>query len=275
MKHLFIAVLLVACSGTPPPSPALAAPRAFHVEIAGRGPAVILIPGLSSSGAVWNDTVEHLRTRYTCHVITLAGFAGVPPIDAPLLATASQQLIDYITKHRLGRPVVVGHSLGGTLALDLAAAAPAAVGAVVIVDMLPFMARVFFDVAAVDDAKPMIARMRAGLAAQTDQQYAEQARSGPWIRNMVTSPAHLQQITGWTLASDRSTVAAAMLDMLEVDRRPLLAQIDAPVLVLAAGLRGTGQHVDRARHAAMFEQQYAGLRKLHFAMSDTARHFIM
>jgi len=54
-----------------------AAPR-FTVEVTGQGPDVILIPGLASSAAVWDDTVKQLKGRYRLHVIQVAGFAGAP-----------------------------------------------------------------------------------------------------------------------------------------------------------------------------------------------------
>ena len=47
---------------------------AFQVKTAGEGPAIIMIPGLASSGATWDSTVEHLRGRYRCVELTLAGF---------------------------------------------------------------------------------------------------------------------------------------------------------------------------------------------------------
>src|SRR6185295_1545738 len=70
--------------------PTVAAPaetRAFRVEVVGRGNPMILIPGLSSSGDTWEATVARYKDRFTCHVLTLAGFAGVPAIEAPLMST--------------------------------------------------------------------------------------------------------------------------------------------------------------------------------------------
>ena len=50
----------------------------FEVRVTGNGPDVLLIPGLASSGDVWDDTVKALAPHHRCHVFTLAGFAGVP-----------------------------------------------------------------------------------------------------------------------------------------------------------------------------------------------------
>jgi len=52
-------------------------------------------------------------------VLTLAGFAGVPRIPAPMLEKVRAGIVEYVKKNKLVKPVIVGYSLGGTLALDL------------------------------------------------------------------------------------------------------------------------------------------------------------
>lgn len=89
MKHsLTISLLVVALTAKPgvagPAQPFEPNSRApFSIKTTGTGPAMILVPGLSSSGDVWRTAIEHYRSRYTCHVLTLAGFAdGPPPLEA-------------------------------------------------------------------------------------------------------------------------------------------------------------------------------------------------
>src|ERR1700722_7762743 len=92
---------------------AATAQTSFQVKITGHGPAMILIPGLASSGEPFDSTVARFGDRYECHVLTLAGFAGVPRIPAPMLDTARDQLAAYIRDKKLTKPIIVGHSLGG------------------------------------------------------------------------------------------------------------------------------------------------------------------
>ena len=54
----------------------------FSVKVTGRGPAMIFVPGLTNGGAVWDDIVSVFADQYECHVFTLAGFPGQPPIPA-------------------------------------------------------------------------------------------------------------------------------------------------------------------------------------------------
>lgn len=96
----------------------------FTVDVQGHGRPVILIPGLACSAEVWNGTVEHLTSEgFETHALTLAGFGGTPPIHSgDYLKTFRDDLAAYIRQNKLDHPVVIGHSLGGFLALWFAAA---------------------------------------------------------------------------------------------------------------------------------------------------------
>ena len=257
-------------------------PAAFHAEVAGHGRPMILIPGLSSSGDTWKGTVQHFKDRYTTHTMTLAGFAGVPAIDnRPLLAAVREQLAAYIQSNHLDKPIVVGHSLGGNVAMDLAATHPELVGPVVIVDSLPFYANVMFRVETLDAAKPMLDGMRAQFATLTREQYDAYVKSHAATQFMVTSPADLDTVTEWGLKSDSKTVYDSMLELYGSDLRPSLGKIASPTLVLGtwAGLhdqtKAYGMNVTKEMVVDTFRQQYQSVPKLHFAMAETSRHFIM
>src|SRR5947207_13142968 len=62
------------------------------VTVRGKGPDVVLIPGLASSSAVWDATATRLEGRYRLHIVQVAGFAGSParanakgPVIQPLV----------------------------------------------------------------------------------------------------------------------------------------------------------------------------------------------
>jgi N-formylmaleamate deformylase len=257
-------------------------PTAFRVAVAGHGRPMILIPGLSSSGETWTSTVAHYKDRFTTHTVTLAGFAGVPPIEGrPLLTTVRDQLVEYIEKNGIEKPIVMGHSLGGNVALDLAASRPDLVGPVVIVDSLPFYASVMFHVDTAAAAKPMIDGMRTAFAGITREQYDAFVRSHQATKYMVTGPSDLDAITEWGLKSDPKTVYDAMLELYSGDLRPSLPRIASPALVLGtwAGIRDqmqqTGLAITRDAVVENFSRQYAAVPRLHFALSESARHFVM
>jgi len=225
--------------------------------------------------------VAHFQDKYTRYVLTLAGFAGVQPIPAPLLSTVRDDLAVYIMQKHLEKPVIVGHSLGGTLALELAARSPELIGPLVIVDSLPFMAGPTFRVKNLDEAKPGIAAMHAYLSALTPEQHTENARSAAGFKYMVTNSSDLELLKQWVLATDPKTAAEAMYELFSRDLRAELLHISSPTLVLGTWIglheqiKHYNQNVRREDFLDTFQQQYANLPHLHFVMSDTARHFIM
>jgi pimeloyl-ACP methyl ester carboxylesterase len=243
---------------------------------------MILIPGLASSGDTWTSTVARYSDRYECHVLTLAGFAGAPPIAEPLLAAVRAELPRYIRDRHLQRPLVVGHSLGGTLAFALASDHPELVGPLVVVDMVPFLAGTAMQMQSLDEARPRIAAMRSYMSAMSDEQWTKYAKSGESVKYMVTAPSDLATIAGWSVASDRRAVTNALADVYGLDLRENVARITAPVLALGTWkgvhdqvLEAAKVEITRPAFVQSFAEQYAKLPRLHFVLSDTTRHFIM
>jgi len=250
------------------------APAAFTVEVSGHGRPMILIPGLSCSGEVWNDTVDHYKDRFECHVLTLAGFAGVPAKDGPVVEPAREAIASYVRSHHLEKPVVVGHSLGGSIAMDLASTHPDLVGTLVIVDSYPFLAGVQRPGCTPEQAKTYAEGMRNMLNQIPDEAYRSTLKAGTYTRNMVISEAHHDRIASWGLASDRRTSTDAMAELMGSDLREKLASVKAPTLVLAAWI-AYRPYVTHESIEAQLRAQYAKLPKLKYAISDTANHFIM
>ena len=84
----------------------------FSVKVTGAGQPIILIPGLASSGDVWNETVSQFSQNFECHVLTLPGFAGQAPIDLEkgFLPEVEKEIGAYL--NQLGQPaILIGHSL--------------------------------------------------------------------------------------------------------------------------------------------------------------------
>lgn len=263
-----LATLLLAATA----APTLAA-SAFKAEVKGSGAPVILIPGLASSGEVWHDTAAHLCARRQCHILTLAGFAGVPALQGErLLPAAEQQLADYIVANKLGKPTVIGHSLGGFLGMKLASGHPDKVGHLVIVYAFPALGATRNPAISKEQMQASAAQMRDAMRSQDDATFAAmQQRS---VAAMVTLPEHAQRIAGWGKLSDRATVTDAMYDILATDLREDIARIKAPTLVLGAWAAYKA-YAPKEAVEAQFKSQYARLPGVKVELADTARHFIM
>ncbi|MDO8069399.1 alpha/beta fold hydrolase [Janthinobacterium sp. SUN206] len=252
-----------------------AAPQAFTVEVTGQGRPLILIPGLASSGEVWQATVARLcgpQAARQCHVLTLAGFAGVAPIEGDLLAQAEQQLADYIGTHKLGQPTIIGHSLGGFLALKMAIDHPAQTGKLVIVDSLPALGATQLPSITPEQLQAMSQQMQAAMRAQDAA--AASASQRRTVAAMASAPADVERIIGWGQRSDRETVIKAMGTLMASDLRQDVAKVQSPTLVLGTWI-AYKDYAPRAAIEATFQQQYRQLPGVQIALADTARHFIM
>jgi pimeloyl-ACP methyl ester carboxylesterase len=255
-------------------STGLLAQQFFQVQIVGSGRPMILIPGLSSSGKVWHSTVDHYRDRYECHVLTVAGFAGVPRVEGPMIEPVREAIAAYIRENSLNNPVLVGHSLGGFWALAVASKHPERVGPIVIVDAYPFMAGLMDPHATPERAVASAAKMREYMSQQSQDMYERYVRSGLSTRPMVSKDSDLDTLIEWGLASDRSAVTDAMSELIAADLREDLSAIQSPALVLGAWI-GYKQYTDRNRTEANLRRQSAKLAGVEIHVTDIASHFIM
>ena len=123
--------------------------------------------------------------------------------------------------------------------------------------------------------------MRAYMSSQSPEQFQAYVRAGVATEFMVTRPSDHDTIKKWGLASDPRTTADAMADLMGMDLREDVSRITAPTLVLGtwAGLheqlKKYGMALGRPDVVRTFQEQFAKLPKLHFAIAETARHFIM
>ncbi len=267
MSGLVVAVALVSGAAA-----RAAEPTAFTVQASGKGKPMILIAGLASSGAVWDSTVAHFSPNYQCFVLQLAGFAGAPAVQAPLLETVEKELAAYIDAQHLDHPLIVGHSLGGFLALKMAIDYPAKVGPLLIVDSLPALGAAQMPDATPDQMKNMATRMRDGML--TGDASAQEASRRAVVTNMVTAPQDIERVVAWGNQSDRKVVADAMYDIVATDLRQDIAHIKAPTLVLGSWVAYKA-YAPKAAFEANYKAQYAKLAGVKVEMSDIGRHFIM
>lgn len=121
------------------------------VEIRGHGPRqVILIPEINCDHSVWETFAARNAERYTMHLVQLPGYAGsaapeTPPptwpiSDRPWYANAVEAVRVYIQEKGLEKPLLVGASIGGYLAMRVGLEYPELVGGIVSLDHPPAVA---------------------------------------------------------------------------------------------------------------------------------------
>ncbi|HYE27156.1 MAG TPA: alpha/beta hydrolase [Allosphingosinicella sp.] len=259
---LLAAALGLACVGAAP-APAPAAPAAkpfaptrFSVEVRGSGPDVILIPGLTGTREVWTGTVAALP-GYRYHLVQVAGFAHTPArgnARGRVVAPLADEVARYIAARGLRRPALVGHSMGGTVAMMVAARHPERVGRVMVVDMLPQPAGIVGG----------SARGMRGLADSLRDLSAT-----PGGRRLVESAIRL--FGNPESGADPDVVARATHELAVIDLTPELPRIAAPLTVVYASLDPSRRELDDRRYRAA----YAGRRGARLVRIDDSGHMIM
>ena len=112
----------------------------LHVVRAGQGsPPIVFIHGLGSSAATWSRCMELLGPKHEVIALDLLGHGDSPAPDDPALYTRDAALadIDDVLATLPEPAVLVGHSLGGYLALAHAATRPGMAKGIVIINTGP------------------------------------------------------------------------------------------------------------------------------------------
>lgn len=245
----------------------------FTVSVSGAGPDVILMPGLASSAAVWDDTVAALNDRYRFHVVQVSGFAGAPARgnadNLDILDDLAAGLASY-SRSLDQAPAIVGHSLGGIVTLKAALDPDSKLDRIVIVDVLPFFSVLMDDQATSDSIAPVAAIMKAGLLAQSEDVFA--VRQAEALGALVKGEDDLQKALTWSIESDRAVMAQAMSEVLVTDLRADIAAINIPTTVIYAR---DDEIPNMSAIDAFYEDLYAPLENGVVVPIDGALHFIM
>lgn len=251
--------------------------QGLSVEVVGKGRPVLMIPGLNSGADTWRDTCAALQKDHVqCHMVNLPGFAGLAPVagvDTAFVDSMRDRVLAYARARHLDHPVVVGHSLGGMLALEMAIAAPDAVGPLVIVDSLPFFPAATNPAATVETARPMAEGMRTQMRASDPSTYFKGVDAS--VATMAHDPARVETLKTWGRQSDRATTTEAMYELMTTDLRPQLARIKSPTLVLGSWAAYKPYGSTKESTANIFRTQYAALDGVRIEMSEAGYHFLM
>ena len=247
----------------------------LKVKVSGEGQPIILIPGLTCDLSVWDATVERYESNYECHALTLPGFAGNPAIDfdEEYLNTVKGLILEYINDKNLKNPIIVGHSLGGFLAMLIAKDEPKLLDKIVIVDSLPFLTAIQMPAATAESAKPFAENMKKMMLSQNGEMAA--ANQKAMLKSMINDPENIEIAAKWGAASDANTVAQAMYELYTTDLRAELDKIEVPMLVLGAWIAYKDYGVTKEVTMSNFQAQYVKAKDCTIRLSDKGKHFIM
>ena len=176
----------------------------IYYQVAGEGPPLVLVHGLSGSGRWWARNVPRLAERFRVYVVDLIGFGRSRHGSSFVLSEAAERLAEWMGCIGLVRASIVGHSMGGLIAADLAADCPDRVERLVLVDAAAF------------SPGPDYGHHAMGLLS--------------WLRYAPLGFLPVLVADAWRAGP--ITLARAARELLAIDLGPKVARVRAPTLIV-------------------------------------------
>jgi pimeloyl-ACP methyl ester carboxylesterase len=188
-------------------------------------PAFVFVHGWTCNRTFFAPQAEHFVRQHRVVSIDLRGHGESDKPQGPYTRAQDADDIAYVIEHLgLGPVVAVGHSMGGTIVLQLAAAHPTSVAAIVMVDPAPFV----FAPEQRTGVEAMVAAIEAG----------NQEPRRQFITNHLFLPTSdrklVEDVLAVMLATPSHVAASAMRGDLAIDGPAVAAQCTVPALHLAA-----------------------------------------
>jgi pimeloyl-ACP methyl ester carboxylesterase len=237
----------------------------FDVKTSGKGnPTIIFIPGFACSGQVWDETKALYEKDHTCYTLTMPGFAGTPAQTKPTFAGWEKSIVDFIKKNKIIKPIIVGHSMGGGLALAIAADYPDLVSKIVVVDALPCL-DAMMDSTFKSNPNNDCTSMDSEMVALSDTQFYQMQKRN--IAYLMADSTRAEKVVQWSMKSDRKTMAEMFCDFSNTDLREKISTIKCPCLILL--------EANFAYNKSAVEKQYKNLKTAQLEYATKGLHFVM
>lgn len=240
--------------------------QAIQVKTQGKGEPILFLPGFANSSHVWDETLTNIAKDNEFHLVDYAGFDGIEPITSPWLINVKKALIEYVKSKDLKNATIIGHSLGGTLALYLAAELDVYIKQIILVDALPNTAKLMFPNQPPGSfgydnpyAKSQLEMANANFEKMISQQ----------LNMMCKNKEKHTLIKHWIVNSDRETYVYGYIDYLNFDATPYLEKIACKVTIISATNFG------EAQSKQVYESQYEKLESYNLLFAKDAAHYIM
>jgi len=240
-----------------------------------QGPLVVLIPGMSTPGVMWDDEVARLSPDHRVLVVELRGFDGERGTDNENEGALDGVVADIaadLASRNLGPATIAGHSLGGLIAMRLGLEHEELVSNLLIVDALPFFGTVFSPDMTLEMVQPQAERMRDSLianAAVMRQSAKAGTASGAGAVGMSADEETRIQIANWAMRAEPLAVAQLVYEDTMTDLRQDIAALRMPVTVLHVA---NGQYADMA--IERYATDYSALPNVKIVPVDETGHFV-
>jgi pimeloyl-ACP methyl ester carboxylesterase len=219
----------------------------FHRDLGGAGlPPLVILHGILGSSRNWQTAGRDLATRYHVLALDLRNHGESPHGEEAGYAAMERDVADWLDAQPLGRVTLLGHSLGGKVAMRLACHEPGRIERLVVVDIAPR------DYAWGGRQRAEFVAMNglelAGLPTRAEAERRLEAGVADWaMRKFITTNLARRPDGGWEWSVNLPALTRALPEL----ERNSLAPADrfaGPALFIAGG---RSAYVQAADHAAI------------------------
>ncbi len=259
--------------------------RFSKAQTRGKGPIpMILIAGNGCDWTVYESFTTRNAGAYSMHVLTMPGFAGTdaPPLEEGVpgsktvwIDNAVAALGAYIDEQKLDRPYVVGHALGGLVAMRYAIEHGERLAGVVTLDAVPAipMGTPSHEPQEVSRRKVVDERLAPDLMGRSQEKWAEM-----WQRNLpslVTNPERATALAAMVGGSPVKVGARYMVEMYAHDLRDELASVKCRMLAISCVPDEKGKVMSPKEHVRRTSEMFLRSDKVQLVYFQDTRHFVM
>lgn len=250
--------------------------KCFKASVQGTGKPVILIPGFSNDNRVWLEQEKALKKGYQVHSLSLSGFAGTATCNykGKYLNEVTEQILTYIEYNQLNAVSVIGHSMGGLIAMNVAIQQPTNFKHIIAIDGLPFIGPVYTrsNATTVSDISYQANQMRTMYKNATPEQITFMTQQG--MQFQTNDSAAKQQILEMAKQSNSIVLGDAIYDVMTTDLRKQLHKISASLLLIGAS-GGFNSEPEHTFIRNLYKEQLSDKKDASLIMNTNAKHFIM
>ncbi len=179
---------------------------------------VVLIHGLGANRSIWKDVRPYLANTFQVYEYELHGHGETQPLPNATIETEAAALREWIKEQGLLYPTLVGHGMGGMIAMQYAFNHPADVQRLVVIDAAPRQL-------ASPELKGQVAK---ALLEDYDR----------FVASRYLNTSHMAEINelavDMALRTDSATFASMLLNSFDWDLTEELPRQSVPMLVIGS-----------------------------------------